>query len=38
MSEDECATVKEQIQELTKQYEAKATDMAKAKEQEVMED
>ena len=37
LSEDECATLKEKIQELTKQYENTAGDMAKARETEVME-
>ncbi len=37
LSEDDCERVKEQIQELTKQYETQATDMAKARETEVME-
>lgn len=38
LSEDDCASTKEEIQELTKQFEAQANDLAKAKEQEVMED
>ncbi len=37
LSEDECKTIKDQIQELTKQYENTASDMAKARETEVME-
>ncbi|MBI1901226.1 MAG: ribosome recycling factor [Planctomycetia bacterium] len=37
LSEDECERVQEEIQELTKQYETKAAEMAKAKEAEVME-
>lgn len=37
LSEDERDQVKEEIQELTKTYEAQATDLAKAREQEVME-
>ena len=37
LSEDERDDVKEQIQELTKTYETKAGDMAKARETEVME-
>lgn len=37
LSEDECATLKEKIQDLTKQYENTAGDMAKARETEVME-
>ncbi|HEX7380469.1 MAG TPA: ribosome recycling factor [Pirellulales bacterium] len=38
LSEDDCAKVKEEIQDLTKKFESRATDLAKAKEQEVMED
>jgi ribosome recycling factor len=38
LSEDERDDVKDEIQELTKKYEAKASDMAQAKEKEVMED
>jgi ribosome recycling factor len=38
LSEDQRDSTKEQIQELTKTYEAKANDMAKAREKEVMED
>ncbi len=37
LSEDDCASIKEQIQDLIKQYEAQANDLAKAREQEVME-
>ena len=37
-SEDDRDQAKEEIQELTKTYEAQATDLAKAREQEVMED
>jgi ribosome recycling factor len=37
LSEDECKNLKEQIQELTKQYENTASELAKAREQEVME-
>ncbi len=37
-SEDDRDQVKEEIQELTKTYEAQATDLAKAREKEVMED
>lgn len=37
MTEDECDTVKEEVQELTKKFEALATDQAKSREQEVME-
>lgn len=36
LSEDECKSVKEDIQELTKKYEAAASDMAKSRESEVM--
>lgn len=38
LSEDERDKVKEEIQELTKTYENKANELAKAKEQEVLED
>lgn len=38
LSEDDCTKVKEEIQELTKRFENRATELAKAKEQEVMED
>jgi ribosome recycling factor len=38
LSEDDCESVKEQIQELTKKFENRATELAKAKEEEVMED
>jgi len=38
LSEDECDAVKEEIQNLTKQYESKANDLAKAREKDVMED
>lgn len=38
LSEDDCAKVKEEVQDLTKKFESRATDLAKAKEQEVMED
>jgi ribosome recycling factor len=37
LTEDQCEQVKEQVQDLTKTFEQKATDMAKAKEAEVME-
>jgi ribosome recycling factor len=37
LTEDECTQTKDQIQELTKQYENKINDLAKAKEAEVME-
>lgn len=36
LSEDECKSIKEDIQELTKKYEGLASDMAKARESEVM--
>lgn len=36
LSEDDCKNLKEQIQELTKQYENTASDMAKGRETEVM--
>jgi ribosome recycling factor len=38
LSEDQRDDVKEEIQDLTKQYESQATDLAKAREKEVMED
>jgi ribosome recycling factor len=38
LSEDDCESVKEEIQELTKKFENRSTELAKAKEQEVMED
>lgn len=38
LSEDDCTKVKEEVQELTKKFENRATELAKAKEQEVMED
>ncbi len=38
LSEDDRDQVKEQIQDLTKQYEGQAAEMAKAREKEVMED
>ena len=38
LSEDDRDQVKDEIQELTKQYEAQATDVAKAREKEVMEE
>lgn len=38
LSEDERDDVKGEIQELTKKYEAKASEMAQSKEKEVMED
>jgi ribosome recycling factor len=38
LSEDDRDNVKEEIQELTKKFENRANDLAKSKEQEVMED
>ncbi len=38
LSEDDRDKVKEDIQELTKQYETQAADLAKAREKDVMED
>ena len=38
MSEDQAATLKDDIQELTKKYEGNVNDQAKAKESEVMEE
>jgi ribosome recycling factor len=38
LTEDELETVKNEVQELTKRFEAKIGDLAKAKETEVMED
>ena len=37
-SEDDRDQVKEEIQELTKTYEGQATELAKAREKEVMEE
>ena len=37
LTEDDCESVKEDVQELTKTYEAKVGDLAKSKEAEVME-
>jgi len=37
LTEDDRDKVKEEIQELTKKYESRAADLAKAKEAEVME-
>ncbi len=37
ISEDQTATVKDQIQELTKKYEGKVNDVAKEKEKDIME-
>ena len=37
-SEDDCSTVKDEVQELTKTYEGKVNDLAKAKEQEIMDE
>ena len=36
LSEDDCKSVKDQIQDLTKNYENKVSDMMKAKEKDVM--
>ena len=36
LSEDECKTIKDEVQELTKKYENAAGDMAKTRETEVM--
>ena len=38
LSEDQRDDVKEKIQDLTKKYESQATDLAKAREKEVLED
>jgi ribosome recycling factor len=38
MTEDDCESTKEEIQELTKKFETYATDLAAAKEHEVMEE
>ncbi|OHB81872.1 MAG: ribosome recycling factor [Planctomycetes bacterium RBG_16_64_12] len=38
LSEDQRDEVKEEIQDLTKQYESRAADLAKAREKEVLED
>ena len=38
ISEDDCDGAKEEVQNLTKQYEAQATDLARAREKDVMED
>lgn len=38
MSEDEAKSTKEEVQELTKRYEARVNELAAAKEKEVMED
>lgn len=38
LAEDDCEAVKEEIQELTKRFENRVSDLAKAKEKEVMED
>ncbi|MFO0791848.1 MAG: ribosome-recycling factor, partial [Pirellulales bacterium] len=36
LTEDECASTKEEVQSLVKKFEDKANDLAKAKEAEVM--
>lgn len=38
IGEDDCSRMKDEIQELTKKHESQATDMAKAKETDVMEE
>ena len=38
LTEDDCDTTKEEVQELTKKFETKVGDVAKAKEAEVMEE
>lgn len=38
ITEDDCDTLKEEIQDLTKKFEGLVTDLAKGKESEVMED
>ena len=38
LSEDDCKKLKEEIQDLTKKYESRANDLARAKEAEVMEE
>ena len=38
ITEDDCETTKEEVQELTKKYEAKVGELARTKEAEVMED
>lgn len=37
ISEDDCKSLKDEIQELTKKFENRSTELAKAKEEEVME-
>jgi ribosome recycling factor len=37
LTEDDCESTKEEIQELTKKFEAQVGDLARAKEAEVME-
>ncbi len=37
ISEDDCTRLKDEVQELTKKYETTATDLAKARENDVME-
>jgi len=37
LTEDDCDSTKEEVQELTKKYESKVGDLARAKEAEVME-
>ena len=38
LSEDDCAKLKEEIQEFTKQYEGQASDLARARETDVMDE
>ncbi|MEN1681905.1 MAG: ribosome-recycling factor, partial [Planctomycetota bacterium] len=38
IGEDDCKSYKEDVQELTNKYEKQASDLAKAKESEVMEE
>lgn len=38
IGEDDCKSLKDEVQELTNKYEGQATELAKAKETEVMED
>ena len=38
MTEDDCTSTKDDVQDLTKKYESQVGDLAKAKESEVMDD
>jgi ribosome recycling factor len=38
MTEDDCTNTKEGVQDLTKKFEGRVSDLAKAKETEVMDD